>query len=135
MVAAVRNVDGHLTSLHRTFLSYTDPPTKAPVEPTRMLLGPARGCAIRLAPAAPTLLIGEGIETTASAMKLLGLPGWSAISAPNMRVIELPEIVREVIIAADNDPTGITAAIHAAQRFRREGRAARIVKPSDCKDC
>jgi hypothetical protein len=134
MVAAVRDVDGHPRALHRTFLNYTGPPRKAPIDPVRMLWGPARGCAIHLAQAAPTLVIAEGIETTASAMKLLNLPGWSAISAGNLRHVELPEIVREVVIAADNDAVGERAAIAAARRFRREGRIARILKPVGCKD-
>jgi putative DNA primase/helicase len=79
-------------------------------------------------------MIAEGIETTASAMKIFDLPGWAAISAGNLRHVELPEVVREVIIAADNDPPGLRAAIAAAQRFRREGRYVRVVKPANCKD-
>jgi putative DNA primase/helicase len=136
MVAAVRDVDGRVRSLHRTFLSYTDPPTKAPIEKPRMLwLGATcSGCAIRLAPAGRTLVIGEGIETVASAMVQLGLPGWSAISVPGLKTIELPDLVGDVVIAADNDKPGITAAIAAAQRLRRTGRAVRIEKPASVKD-
>ncbi len=130
MVAAVRDVGGHVRSFHRTFLSYTEPPTKAPIEPNRMLWGSARGCAIRLASAGAALILGEGIETTASAMKLCGLPGWSAMSATNLRHVELPECVREVVVAADHDRPGIAAAIRAAQRFRREGRQVRVIKSS-----
>src|SRR5262249_59317507 len=87
MVAAVRDVDGHGRSLHRTFLSYTYPTTKAPVEPPRLLWPgtSSRGCAIQLAPAAREMVVAEGIETTASAMIIFGLPGWSAISASNLR--------------------------------------------------
>jgi putative DNA primase/helicase len=136
MVAAVRDVDGHLRSLHRTFLSHIAPPAKAPIEPVRMLWKgvPARVCAIHLAPAAPSMLVGEGIETTASAMKLLGLPGWAAISASNLPHVVLPDLVREVVIAADADPAGLRAAVRTAQRLRREGRAVRIVKPGHCND-
>lgn len=136
MVAAVRDVEGRLKSLHRTFLSYTDPPTKAPVDPVRMLWAEtsSRGCAVRLAPAARELLIGEGIETTASAMIALGLPSWSAISLAGLKTIELPDLVQDVVIAADNDAPGITAAIAAAQRLRRLGRTVRVEKPAHVKD-
>jgi hypothetical protein len=142
MVAAVRSVDGHLRSVHRTFLSHTEPPTKAMlggvvIDRVRMTwFGiPVRGCAIWLSPPAPTLVVAEGIETTASAMKRYGLPGWSGLSADNIgRHLELPDLVREVVLAADNEPKGIAAANAAANRFRREGRAVRIVKPKHVKD-
>ena len=136
MAGAVRDVNGWLRSVHRTFLSHLEPPGKAPVEPVRMLWlkTSIKGCAVWLAPAASTLLVGEGIESTASAMKLLGLPAWAALSAPNLRHIELPELVRRVVIAADNDSPGIAAANAAADRFRREGRAVLIVKPEQVKD-
>jgi hypothetical protein len=136
MVACVRDVNGHARSLHRTYLSYTHPPVKAPVTPSKLLWPglSVRKCAIHLSPAAPTMLVAEGIETTASAMVILGLPGWSAMSASNLRVVELPDIVREVVIAADNDAPGIAAAIAAAQRFRREGRVVKVVKPKGVGD-
>jgi hypothetical protein len=142
MVAAVRSVDGHLRSVHRTFLSHSEPPTKAMlggvvIDRVRMnWFGiSVKGCAIWLSPPAPTLIIGEGIETTASAMKRYGLPGWSGLSADNIgRHLELPEGVREVWLAADNEPKGIAAANAAADRYRREGRAVRIVKPKHVKD-
>jgi hypothetical protein len=136
MVAAVKGADGYLRSVHRTFLSYSTPLTKAPIEPVCMLWRGTsiKGCAIRLAPAVETLLIGEGIESTASAMKLHGLPGWAAMSAGNLRHVELPPLVTRVVIAADNDSPGIAAANAAADRFRREGRAVRVLKPKHVKD-
>jgi hypothetical protein len=142
MVAAVRDVNGWLRSVHRTFLSYTEPPVKAALggvtlDPVRMTwLGTSvKGCAVWLAAPAPTLLIGEGLESTAAAMKLHGLPGWAALSAGNLkRHLELPPLVRRVVIAADNDMPGLAAANAAADRFRREGRAVRIIKPKRVKD-
>jgi putative DNA primase/helicase len=136
MVAGVRDVEGKMRSLHRTYLSYSDPPTKAPIDPPRMLWpGPStRGCAIRLAPAFPKMLIAEGIETTASAMKIFGLPGWSAISATGLRNIELPAHIRDVTICADNDKAGIEAAEAAMRRLTAEGRDVRIKNPTDVKD-
>jgi hypothetical protein len=137
MVAKVCDVSGHVVALHRTWLSYsyTDrPPTKAPIEPNRMLLGEMKGCAIHLAPAAPTLVVGEGLETTASAMRLMGLPGWSAIDAGNLRYVLLPDVVRKVIILADNDPAGISGSIKAAQRFQQEGRQVHVLRTTQGND-
>ena len=137
MVAAVRDHNDRLRSLHRTWLYHLDPPQKAPIEPNRMLYGgaPCAGCAIHLTPAGPVLLLGEGLESTSSAMKVLGVPnGWAAISSTHMKIVRLPDCVREVVIAADNDPPGLAAATTAALRFRREGRQVRIVKPGTCND-
>lgn len=76
------------------------------IAPNNMSLGPTRGHAIHLAPAGPTLLISEGIETVLSGVQAMGLPGWSAISAGNMECLMLPAVVRRVVILADNDATG-----------------------------
>ncbi len=135
MVGCVRDINNRPRSLHRTWLHHIDP-IKAPVEPNRMLYlgGEAKGNAIHLAPAAETMLLGEGIESTASAMILFGLPGWSGISAGFMPHVVLPDIVQNITICADNDEPGLQAATEAAQRFRREGRQVRVVKPGTCDD-
>jgi hypothetical protein len=131
MVATVRNGRGKVVAVHRTWLThYSYPPTKAPIEPNKMSLGPARGGAVHLAAAGPKLVIAEGIETTASAMALLQLPGWAALFAGNMANVVLPKLVREVVIAADNDAAGIKAAIKAAWCFQSQGRLVEILKPS-----
>jgi hypothetical protein len=135
MVAAIREPDGNLRSLHRTFLNHLKP-AKAPIDPQRMLWGgiSPKGCAIHLSPPAERMLLSEGIESTASAMKLLRLPGWAAISAGNLRQVILPEMVKDIVIAADNDDAGYHAAVTAAHRFKREGRSVTIRRPANCKD-
>jgi putative DNA primase/helicase len=86
--------------------------------------------AIRLDTIAEELVIGEGIETSASAGRLLGLPAWAAISAGNLAAgLLLPAEVRRVVIAADADPSGERAARQAALRWQREGRSVRIARP------
>jgi putative DNA primase/helicase len=68
MVAAVTRVpDRTPVAIHRTFLA-RDGSGKAPVDPQKMMIGPCAGGAVRLAPAAGTLMVGEGIETSLSAM-------------------------------------------------------------------
>lgn len=135
MVAAIRDCNGQLRSLHRTFLTHGVEGAKAPIDPVRMVWSrvPVKGCAIHLAPAAEAMLIAEGIETTASAMALFGLGGWAAIGS-NLRHVILPDLVRDVVIAADNDAAGLRAAKEAAQRFKREGREVKVIKPSGHKD-
>lgn len=85
---------------------------------------------MRLDPVAPELVIGEGIETAASAGLLLGLPAWAAINAGNLaRGLLLPPEVRAVVIAADPDPVGRDAAAAASTRWQSEGRRVRIATP------
>jgi hypothetical protein len=134
MICVLQDVHGHPVAVHQTYLTHAEPVRKAPVEPLRAMLGPLKGHAVHLSPAAETLLLAEGVETTLSAMQWLGLPGWSAISAGNLPHVELPEIVREVVIAADSDQSGVAAATQAARTFRRAGRTVRVVKPSGCGD-
>ena len=75
------------------------------------------------------LVIGEGIETSLSAGLLTGAPAWAALSAGNMARVPLPDGVREVLVAADNDPPGQRGAWAAADAFMAQGRAVRVLTP------
>jgi putative DNA primase/helicase len=127
MVAAIVNVAGELTGVHRTYLR-ADGTGKADVEPTKAMLGRAAGGAVRLAPAAATLMVAEGIETAAAAMRATGWPAWAALSTSGMVALVLPAIVRTVIILADHDASGAgeRAARAAASRWETEARHASI---------
>ena len=115
-------------AIHRTFLA-RDGTGKAPVDPQKMMLGPCRGGAVRLADADAVLMVGEGIETCLSAMQATGYPAWAALSASGLPTLELPSIVREVIILADGDAPGEAAARCGAHRWVGEGRRVRIARP------
>jgi phage/plasmid primase-like uncharacterized protein len=129
MLALLVDKDGKPAAVHRTFLA-PGGAGKAPVEPQRMTLVPVRGAAVRLYPAAPRLVIAEGIETSLAAAVILKAPAWAAVSAGNLaETLALPEMVREVVIAVDNDGPGRRAARQAAARWRAEGRAVRIAMP------
>ena len=128
LVAVVQDVNGASVAIHRTYL--TRDGRKAAVEPTKASKGPVWGGAIRLHALATELVIGEGLETSASAGLLLGLPAWAAISAGNLaRGLVLPREVQSLVIAADNDARGAKAAEDAAMRWRSEGRRVRIAWP------
>ena len=129
MVALVtRGITGEATGIHRTFLK-PDGSDKASVIPNRMMLGPCSGGAVRLAPVAEKIMVAEGIETALSAMQVVGIPTWAALSAPGMQSLVLPAEVREVIVLADADNAGEVAAKHCADRWTREGRRVRIARP------
>jgi putative DNA primase/helicase len=95
------------------------------------MLGRAAGGAVRLAPAAEVLLIGEGIETVLATMQATAMPGWAAMSTSGLMALVLPAVVGNVIILADNDLSGAgeRAAIAAAARWLPEGRRVRIAMP------
>jgi len=136
MVALVVDVAGEPVAVHRTYLQ-PDGRGKAAVEPAKASLGPIMGGAIRLHPAAPEILIAEGIETAAAAARLVGVPtAWAAVSCGNLAQLPLPADVRSIVIAADNDPAdehgrrpGPDAAWAAQARWMAEGRAARVAMP------
>jgi putative DNA primase/helicase len=130
MVAAIRDLSGRGVGVHRTYLR-PDGSGKADVEPTKAMLGKATGCAVRLAEASGTLLVGEGIETSLSAMPATGMPAWAALSTSGMAGLVLPPAVREVVIVADHDSNsaGERAARAAAERWLAEGRRVRIAMP------
>ncbi len=128
MLALVQDVAGAPIAVHRTYL--TRGGRKADVEPVKAAAGPIFGGAIRLDPTAAELVVGEGIETSASAGQLLGLPAWAAIAAGNLaQALQLPAEVRSVVIAADAEGPGRKAAEAAAARWQSEGRRVRIATP------
>jgi putative DNA primase/helicase len=121
MVALVtRGRDDAPLAIHRTFLT-RDGNRKAPVDPQKMMLGPCRGGAVRLAPAGDVLMVGEGIETCLAAMQARGLPAWAALSTSGLLTLELPDDVRDVIVLADGDEPGEAAARGAACAGRGKG--------------
>ena len=128
MIALIYDGAGAISAVHRTYL--TSDGYKASVDPVKASLGSFAGGAIRLDPAGPEMVIGEGLETAASAGFVLGLPAWAAVACGNLRSsMVLPPTVKTVVIAADHDGPGRRAAHGAAARWKAEGRAVRIATP------
>lgn len=128
LIAQVLDAAGEPIAVHRTFLNRQG--GKAAVDPVKASLGPVWGGAVRLAPVAAELVIGEGIETAASAGLMFGLPAWASVSSGNLGGgLVLPPEVRGVVIASDTDTVGRNEAERAAQRWRGEGRRVRIATP------
>jgi hypothetical protein len=125
MVAAVtRGVGSRQLAIHRTFLA-PDGTAKASIDPQKML-GPCRGCAVKLAEPGKVLMVGEGIETCLAAMQSHALPAWAALSTSGLLALDLPRHLRDVLVLADGDEAGRAAARGAALRWKREGRRVRI---------
>ena len=129
MVALVTHGEtGVAIAIHRTFLA-RDGGGKALVDRQKMMLGPCRGGAVRLAAPGDVLMVGEGIETCLSAMQATGHSAWAALSTSGLRTLDLPADVRDVIVLADGDEPGEAAARDCALRWKREGRRVRIARP------
>jgi putative DNA primase/helicase len=123
-----RGADDAPLAIHRTYLA-RDGGGKAPVDPQKMMLGSCRGGAVRLADPGDVLMVGEGIETCLAAIAATGYSAWAALSTSGLRVLDLPEDVRDVIVLADGDAAGEAVARDCAWRWKREGRRVRIARP------
>jgi DNA primase len=128
MVAAVVDVNGKVAGVHRSFLQGN---RKADIQPNKLTLGLVKGNAVRLAPAAKTLNICEGIETGLAYQQATGRPTWTSLGTSNLAEIELPIEVATVVIAADGDAAGRAAAHKAAAAYMRQGRRVRIAFAPD----
>lgn len=103
MVAALQGRDGRLSAVHQTWLAADAPHGKAVIEwdgaslPAKMVRGSKKGAAIRLhtPPGADVLVVGEGIETTLTAMVAAPYPNaayWAGVDLGNMsgRMLKVP---------------------------------------------
>ena len=127
MVALVQGSDGKPLGIHRTFLA-PDGTAKAPVDPAKMMLGSCATGAVRLAEADDFLMVAEGIETAMAGHQATGYPTWAALSASGMRNLLLPDSICTVLILADGDSAGISAAVACGRRWRAEGRQVQIAE-------
>jgi hypothetical protein len=99
----------------------------------RRMLG--RTGAVKLWPAEPQLVVGEGIETTlAGALHFTHedtplRPAWSLVSSEALRRLPVIPGVERLIILADNDDTGVLASATCTARWALAGRTVVELKP------
>jgi putative DNA primase/helicase len=131
MIARIDGPDGTLIGIQRTWLTCEAGGVWRRRD--RAMLGRTAHGAVRLAAAAETLLVGEGIESVLAAMQATAMPGWAALSTSGLVGLALPSIVRTAIILADHDANGAgeRAARIAAARWLAEGRRVRIAIPAE----
>jgi hypothetical protein len=129
LIAAVTDLRGRLTGLHRTWL---DPSGlgKAPVATPRRAMGHLLGNAVRFGIADDVLAAGEGIETMLSLRCALPLlPMTAALSANHLAAMLLPTTLRVLYIVRDADAAGDGAVATLSERARGDGIAARTLSP------
>lgn len=135
LVAAVTGPDGSLVAIQRTYL--TEDGRKAATVPTeqdrkpkvKYSLGNVRTGAIRLGPAAASIVVTEGLEDGASLAQGLGRSVWVGAGTSMLPAMAFPDVVRSVVIGADNDEAGRIAAKAAAEAYVARGLAVRVVPP------
>lgn len=108
MVAAVQDTFGRVRAVHQTWIDPQTPGQKAAIAdaegkalPSKLVRGSKKGGAIRLTPApgpGGVLVMGEGIETTASLLMVDAYPGaafWAGVDLGNLAGLQLkPEGTR-----------------------------------------
>ncbi len=151
MVAAIQNGAGKQIATHRTYLQRQHDGTwkKASLVEAKKTLAAFRGGFIALnrgesgrplrdAPDGDHVYLAEGIETALSlAVELPEKRVLAGVSCGNFQNLELPEQIRDVTIAADNDGENaqtLKALDNAITRFVREGRRVRVIRSPIGKD-
>jgi putative DNA primase/helicase len=135
LIAEVRDINGQLVTAHVTYLEAGRKLTR--YEPRKLLspLTGREGCAVRLAPiTGDTLGIAEGLETSLAAAQLHGVPVWAALNTALLAKFTPPAAVKRLLIFADADVPGLSAAAALMQRL--QGRVALEIRtpPRGAKD-
>lgn len=131
LMAAVRDAGGDLTAVEITYLDGMGR-RSATARPPRKVVGVLPpGCAVRLADAAPEMVVGEGVFTTLSAMRRFGRPGWALLSTGNLRRWAPPPGVRRVLVAGDRGADGERSALALQRALRRAGVEASVALPPE----
>ena len=128
MLGLIRNRHGAPISIHRT---YIQDKVKKVMPPMETIVGGG----IRLGDVMKSkmLVVGEGIETTLSAMaRYSTIPGIATISALGMEKLSVPSHIDALLIVADNDKsfTGQRAAFSLAYRYRDLSRVT-VLMPGE----
>jgi len=90
--------------------------------------------AIKLAEAGHNLGLAEGVESAMSAAQLFSIPVWATCGAHRLDNIQLPDVVRSVVIFGDLGKVGEAAAAKAVNAYTRRGYAAWAEFPPEYKD-
>ncbi|MEH2549954.1 hypothetical protein V1283_006599 [Bradyrhizobium sp. AZCC 2262] len=129
MIAAVTDLQGHITGAHRTWL---DPSgrDKAPVDTPRRAMGHLLGHAVRFNPASDVMAAGEGIETMLSLRCVMPtMPMVAALSAAHLAAILFPATLGRLYIVRDDDRAGDGAVAELFDRAQSAGIEAMVLSP------
>lgn len=129
LIAAVTDLDGVITGIHRTWLR---PPTatRPPQVKDRRALGALLGHGVRFGVAHDVVAAGEGIETTLSLRLVMpAMPLIAALSAAHLGAILFPPTLRRLYVARDKDRAGDRAFETLTARASSSGIEAIPLSP------
>lgn len=134
MIAAVTDLFGNMTGVHRTWLDpcgFSEAALgKAPIDTPRRAMGDLLGHAVRFGVAGDVMAAGEGIETMLSLRCVLPtLPMVAALSATHLAAIRFSDVLRRLYIARDDDSAGDGAIATLSERAKEAGIETIVLSP------
>lgn len=130
IICACQGGDSRITGIQRIFLDRNG--AKAAISRPKRNIGQIRGGALRLGAAAETMILCEGPEDGLTlAMRYPDLPVWVALGTGGLPYVVLPEIVRDVILAGDNNAPGRAAVTRARAAYAAQYRCTTPYFPPD----
>ncbi|WP_230771738.1 DUF7146 domain-containing protein [Sphingomonas sp. Leaf4] len=78
---------------------------------------------------AATIALGEGYESARAYTRLKGVPCWSSFGTRRFDLIDVPDTVTTLILAADRDAAGRAAVVKAIRRYCSAKRIVRVDYP------
>jgi hypothetical protein len=122
LIARVTDLNGRITGVHRTWL-HADGGGKADLPEPRKALGELRGHGVRFGTPSFVLAAGEGIETMLALRSVpLHLPMVAALSAAHLGALLMPDGLKRLYIACDNDRAGTQDLRSRPERSRKASR-------------
>lgn len=120
MIAALQDENGKVVGIHRTFVDRGGRKSRRG-EP-RLALGRVRGCAVRLGPIAPRIMLCSGIEDgLALRMMFPGATVWVTPGDANMPHVRLPRGIWHTTVCGDADESGVAAVAATREALGGKG--------------
>jgi hypothetical protein len=130
LIAAVTDLSGQMTGVHRTWLA-PDGSDKAPIDTPRKAMGDLLGHAVRFGLPGEVMAAGEGIESVLSIREVLPcMATAAALSAAHQAAILFAEPLRRLYIVRDNDPAGDGARDNLVERADAAGIETIVLSPT-----
>ncbi|WP_207308924.1 DUF7146 domain-containing protein [Marinobacter salicampi] len=131
IVAAIRDKNGDLVTLHRTYLTKNGKKARVP-SPKKMMPVPITkavvGGAVRFGePQNGVVGVAEGMETAWSVYRATGQTVWSCVSCSILQGFEPPAGTKVVVHWADKDRSAAGELADAVLRERLEPRGIKVV--------
>lgn len=131
LLAAITAPEGEMTAVEITYLAPNGARDQRLRLPRKMVGLAPPGSAVRLAPQAPAMVVGEGVMSVLSAAERFALPAWALLSVHNLALWAPPIGTRRVVVAADRGAPGEAAAARLLRRLRAMRVEGVLAPPPD----